>query len=262
VSAIAPEQHRRTVLVVDDDASYREALAVGLKSEGFTVYLAADAHTALSTFARTKPDVVLLDLRLPDRPGSEVCREMRRDSDTAIIMLSAVAEELDIVLCFELGADDYVPKPFRLRELTARMEAAMRHRERARRVEGRPKYVPEAVEIGPYRIDFPARTVEMGGVRVDLSRKEFDLLAHLAMVPGRVCTREELMDEVFGNEGADDRTLDTHMYRLRAKLEVDPARPSWIVTVRGVGFLLNDGRRGNRAAEEESVEAQPNRPLT
>jgi two-component system response regulator RegX3 len=261
---VATEAHRRTVLVVDDDASYREALSAGLKGEGFAVLLAADARTALYIFASAKPDVVLLDLRLPDQPGSEVCREMRRDSDAPIIMLSAVAEELDIVLCFELGADDYVPKPFRLRELVARIDAALRHRERARKAEGRPREFPVAVQVGPFRIDFVGRTVEIHGQRVELSRKEFDLLAHLATTPGRVCTREELMDEVWGTETADDRTLDTHMYRLRTKLEKDSAHPKWIVTVRGVGFLLNDGLRGVRAdaGDETDGAAQPNRPLT
>jgi two-component system response regulator RegX3 len=224
-----------------------------LKSEGFFVRVARDGKSALRAFGDTTPDVVLLDMRLPDMSGTDVCRELRRLSDIPIVMLSAVAEEIDIVLSFELGADDYVPKPFRLRELVARMEAAMRHRERARRPEGQPVQVQDPIEIGVLRIDFDARIVEVAGKRVDLSRKEFDLLAHLATVPGRVCSREWLMEEVWGvttpDEMTDDRTLDTHMYRLRSKLEKDPAHPCWIVTVRGVGFLMNDGRRGPHRAE-------------
>jgi len=248
-----PGDRRGRVLVVDDDASYRDALASGLKSEGFFVSLAVDGKSALRAFGDMTPDVVLLDVRLPDMSGTDVCRELRRLSDIPIIMLSAVAEEIDIVLSFELGANDYVSKPFRLRELVARMEAATRHRERARRAEGQPLKDHDPIEIGALRIDCVARIVEVAGKRVDLSRKEFDLLAHLATVPGRVCSREELMEEVWGattpDEMTDDRTLDTHMYRLRSKLEKDPAHPCWIVTVRGVGFLMNDGRRGPQRAE-------------
>jgi two-component system response regulator RegX3 len=249
---------------VDDDASYRDALASGLKNEGFTVYLAPDGRTALQLFATRKPDVVLLDLLLPDIPGTDVCKEMRKESDTPILMLSAVGEEVEIVLCLELGADDYIPKPFRLRELVARMDTAIRHRERARKVEGRPRESQGTKTIGPFEIDFDGWTVTRDGKSVNLSRKEFDLVAHLALVPGRVCTREELMDDVWGSESADDRTLDTHMYRLRGKLETDPAHPRWIVTVRGVGFLLNDGLRGVRDSEQtgEDADTQPNRPLT
>jgi CheY-like chemotaxis protein len=150
---VACEQDRRCVLVVDDDASYREALAAGLKGEGYVVHLATNVQTALSSFARTKPDIVLVDLRLPDGSGAEICRKMRRSFDTPIIMLSAVAEEIDIVLCFGLGADDYVTKPFRLRELAARMSAAIRQRERARKAESHPRELPAAVEFGPNRTE-------------------------------------------------------------------------------------------------------------
>lgn len=254
----ALELNRRSVLVVDDDASYRVALDVGLKGAGFNVHLASDARTALISFAQMKPDIILLDLLLPDKSGSEVCREIRSDSDVPIIMLSAVNEELDIVLCFELGADDYVPKPFRLRELVARMDVTIRRRERTRTVEGLRDKVPRVIDVGPYHIDFIARSVEMNNKYVELSRKEFDLLAYLALASGRVCSREELMNQVWGFEKSENRTLDTHMYRLRSKLEVDPARPVWIVTVRGLGFLL----REVESATDIAIGPQPKRPLT
>lgn len=227
---------------------------------------ASDASQALRLFEARSPNIALLDLRLPGMSGSELCRELRLRSDIPIIMISAVTEELDIVLCFELGADDYVPKPFRMRELAARIDAAIRHWEAARRATGQPTHNVETVKIGPYAIDFAARNVELNGEGVELALKEFDLLAHLAQAPRRVCSREEIMGDVWGisavEHPADDKTLDVHMYRLRAKLEVDPSRPQWIVTVRGVGYLLNDGRRGNQGTETELVEAQPNRPLT
>lgn len=246
-----PGDRRGRVLVVDDDASYRDALASGLTSEGFLVRVAGDGRSALRLFADVSPDAVLLDVRLPDMAGTDVCRELRRVSDVPILMLSAVMEEVDVVLSFELGADDYVPKPFRLRELVARMEAAMRRRQRTCKTEGQTATAPDPIEIEGLRIDFVARIVEVAGARVELSRREFDLLAHLASGAGRVCSREELMAEVWGvarpSETTDDRTLDTHIYRLRSKLEEDPARPRWIVTVRGVGFLLNDGGPGHAA---------------
>ncbi len=248
---MAADRRRPSALVVDDDASYRHALEAGLKSEGFTVYLASNGRTALQMFISRKPDVVLLDLLLPDMPGTEVCKEMRRESDTPILMLSAVAEEVDIVLSLELGADDYIPKPFRLRELIARMGTAIRHRERARKADGRRRQTQGVKIVGPFEIDYDGRTVTLEGEAVNLSRKEFDLLVYLALVPGRVCTREELMDDVWGSESSDDRTLDTHIYRLRTKLEKDLQHPKWIVTVRGVGFLLNDGQRGVRRPEED-----------
>jgi two-component system response regulator RegX3 len=262
---VAGENPRKVVLVVDDDLSYREVLNVGLAHEGFTVHLAADGKNALHGFARTKPDVVLLDLRLPDLSGSEVLKEIRKVSDTPVVMLSASNEELDIVLCFELGADDYVAKPFRLRELVARLNAAIRQHERAQLSDGRVTELSKPLEpltLGALRVDFDSHTVELDGKPVQLSRKEFGLLVHLALTPGRVSSRAELMNEIWGSGSPDDRTLDTHIYRLRTKLEDDPTRPSWIITVRGVGFLLNDGRRRPSSMDSrEAAETQPNRPL-
>jgi two-component system response regulator RegX3 len=180
---------------------------------------------------------------------SELCCQLRLRSDIPIITRSAVTEELGIVLCFELGADDYVAKPFRIRELAARMDAATRHWEAARRAKGQPTHTVEIVTVGPYVIDSAARTVELNGERVELALKEFDVLAHLARMPGRVCTREEILSDVWGIGAADktaaDQNLDVHMYRLRSKLENHPSRPKWIVTVRGIGYLLNDGRELN-----------------
>lgn len=246
-------ERRRSVLVVDDDASYRDALAVGLKAEGFFVYLAANGHSALRVFSDERPDVVLLDLRLPDVSGIDVCKDIRRISDNPILMLSAVGEEMDIVLSLELGADDYVPKPFRLRELVARIDSACRHHERARKAERRPPEVQGARTIGPFEIDFDARTVALDGKVMPMSRKEFDLVACLAQAPGRVRTREDLIQHVWGKELVDDRTLDTHMYRVRHTLEKDPARPQWIVSVRGVGFLLNDTKPDKEIASSHAT---------
>lgn len=259
------DNRRRVVLVVDDDLSYRDALSVGLEHEGFTVHLAADGKAALHGFARIKPDVVVLDLRLPDLSGSEVLKEIRQTSDTPVVILSASNEELDVVVCFELGADDYVAKPFRLRELVARLNAAIRQHDRALLNNGRiaePAKPLEPLTLGELRVDFTSHSVELHGTPIQLSRKEFGLLAHLALAPGRVSTRQELMNEVWGSGSPDDRTLDTHIYRLRTKLEDDPNRPKWIITVRGVGFLLNDARRRPGPVDaRETPETQPNRPL-
>jgi len=234
------------VLVVDDDESYRDALASGLKAEGFLVATATSGRTAMLQFAGFNPDAVVLDQRLPDMPGTEVCRAIREISDVPVLMLSAVAEEVDVILSFELGADDYIAKPLRLRELVARLNAAIRLRAQARMPES-PMVVPrDDLVLGPLLVSFDSRIVELNGERVELARKEFDLLAELASRPGRVFTREELMDAIWGIETADDRTLDTHMYRLRTKLERDPQHPEFIVTVRGVGYLLNDRVREPR----------------
>jgi two-component system response regulator RegX3 len=213
-------------------------LSSGLRREGFFVRAVADGHSALRLFAETAPDAVLLESRLPDISGVDVCRVLRSISDVAIIMVSDVTEELDVVLSFELGADDYVAKPVRLRELIARVEAVTRRRDRARG--GQAVKVREAVQIADLWIHFLARVVEVDGAPIHLTRREFDLLAHLATVPGQLCSREELLGGVFGYDGATNgRTLDVHVYRLRSRIEKDPAHPSRIVTVRGLGFLLN-----------------------
>jgi DNA-binding response OmpR family regulator len=243
---------RGRILLVDEDASCRRVLSSGLRREGFFVRAVADGQNALRLFTETAPDAVLLEARLPDMSGVDVCRVLRTISDVAIIMVSGVTEELDVVLSFELGADDYVAKPVRLRELIARVEAVTRRRDRARG--GQAVKVREAVQIGDLRIHFLARVVEVDGAPIHMTRREFDLLAHLATVPGQLCSREELLGGVFGYDGATDgRTLDVHVYRLRSKIGKDPAHPSRIVTVRGLGYLLNVGELRARGTGARDV---------
>ena len=240
------------VLVVEDEESYRQALASGLGREGFIVEVAADGVEALRLFAEDPPHIVLLDMLLPGMHGIEVCRRMRRLAPVPIVMVSAVDSELDVVLGLELGAAGYVTKPFRLRELVARMQAILR------RVSPpdvpplefappEPEPVPEFpddeerpdVAFGSVVVDFVRREVTVGGVRTHLSRREFDLLSVLLTPVRRVRTLDELIDLLWPDRFlSDSRTLDTHIHRLRAKLEPDPADPRFIVTVRGVGFRI------------------------
>lgn len=221
---------RPVVLVVDDEESYRAALTVGLAREGFSVVVAATGREALRMFCR-RPDVVLLDLMLPDISGIELCQELRRIAPVPIIMVSARDEEVDVVLGLEFGAADYVTKPFRLLELSARIRAVLR-RETAG---GHP--VDEVIEAGPVCLDTGKREVLVSGRPIELSRKEFDLLALLVSRAQRVVTREVCIDRLWWERDlADSRTLDTHVKRLRRKIEPDPSHPRHIVTVRGVGF--------------------------
>jgi two-component system response regulator RegX3 len=240
------------VLVVEDEESYRQALASGLGREGFIVEVAADGVEALRLFAEDPPHIVLLDMLLPGMHGIEVCRRMRRLAPVPIVMVSAVDSELDVVLGLELGAAGYVTKPFRLRELVARMQAILR------RVSppdvppleigpSEPEPIPEFpddderpdVAFGSVVVDFVRREVTVGGERTHLSRREFDLLSVLLTPVRRVRTRDELIDLLWPDRFlSDSRTLDTHIHRLRAKLEPDPADPRFIVTVRGVGFRI------------------------
>jgi two-component system response regulator RegX3 len=228
----AARDTRPLVLVVDDEESYRQALASGLSREGFAVELAADGHEALRLFHRIHPDLVLVDVMLPDQSGVELCQQMRALAPVPIIMVTAKDSEVDVVLGLELGASDYVPKPFRLRELVARMRAVLRR--------GSPSSsVPteEVLHAGPVRLDTGRRLVTVNSETVDLSRKEFDLLALLMSHAGQVVTRERCIDRLWWDQDlADTRTLDTHMKRLRRKIEPDPANPRHLVTVRGVGF--------------------------
>jgi two-component system, OmpR family, response regulator RegX3 len=233
------------ILVVEDEESYREALAAGLTKEGYRVELAADGTEGLRLFAQSPPDLVLLDVLLPGVPGTEVCRQMRAIAPVPVIMVSALDSEVDIVLGLELGAADYVTKPYHLRELTARIQAVLR---RVSPPPGLPQSPsaqmaeeePELVAAGPIRLDFARREVTAAGRPVHLSRREFDLLALLLSPPGQVRTRDELIDRLWsGRDLADTRTLDTHIRRLRVKLERDPAEPQYLVTVRGVGFRFD-----------------------
>jgi two-component system response regulator RegX3 len=226
-----PRDNRPLVLVVDDEESYRQALASGLTREGFAVEIAGDGHEALRLFHRVHPDLVLLDVMLPDQSGIELCQQMRALKPIPIIMVTARDSEVDVVLGLELGASDYVPKPFRLRELVARMRAVLR------RGAAVAEHHEEVLHVGPVRLDAGRREVTVHELPVELSRKEFDLLSLLMSHSGQVVTRDGCIDRLWWDqELTDTRTLDTHIKRLRRKIEPDPANPRHLVTVRGVGF--------------------------
>jgi two-component system response regulator RegX3 len=236
------------ILVVEDEESYREALQAGLRKEGFAVELAADGLDGLRQFAARPPDLVLLDVLLPGLSGTEVCRRMRDLAPVPVIMVTALDAEVDVVLGLELGAADYVTKPYRFRELVARIQAVLRRVQPptvARRPVVDAGQPAEIVVAGPVRVDFARREVRAGTGVVHLSRREFDLLSLLLSPPGQVRTRDELIDRLWsGRDLTDTRTLDTHIRRLRVKLERDPADPQFLVTVRGVGFRFDADGRG------------------
>jgi two-component system response regulator RegX3 len=221
------------VLVVEDEESFIEALNIGLDREGFDVSVARDGQEALNVFSRETFDLVLLDLMLPKLSGLDVCRSIRNLSDVPIIIVSAKGEEVDMVLMLEIGADDYVTKPYRLRELVARIRAVLRRRE----VHEERDQVDEVIEQGPIRMDVDARRCFVDGEEIKLRKKEFTLLRLLLENPGRVLTREVLIDRVWGNDYVGDtKTLDVHIKRLRSLIEDDPKAPIHITTVRGVGY--------------------------
>ena len=222
------------VLVVDDEASYRDALSVALSAEGFLVETAADGVEALERFEACRPSVILLDVMLPRISGIDVCRQIRTKSRVPIIMVTARGSEIDAVVGLEVGADDYVSKPFRLRELVARVRAALRrgpHTEEI--VEDR----EDMVVVGDVVVDVSRHEVKVRDELVALPLKEFELLELLLLNAGRVLTRDVLIDRIWGpNYFGDTKTLDVHIKRLRAKVEDDPSAPIRIVTVRGVGY--------------------------
>jgi len=221
------------VLVVDDEQSYRDALSVALQREGFLVETAADGVEALERFNATRPALVLLDLMLPKISGVDVCRQIRAQSRVPIIMVTARNTEIDAVVGLEVGADDYVSKPFRLRELIARVRAALRRVPAGEELTGTHQ---EVIEIGDVRLDSGRHEVAVRGELVALPLKEFELLELLLANAGRVLTRDVLIDRIWGpNYFGDTKTLDVHVKRLRAKVEDDPTHPTRIVTVRGVG---------------------------
>jgi two-component system response regulator RegX3 len=221
------------ILVVDDEQSYRDALAVALQREGFLVETAADGAEAIVRFDTAKPALVLLDLMLPKISGIDVCRELRTRSRVPIIMVTARNAEIDAVVGLEVGADDYVTKPFRLRELIARVRAALRRGP----VEEDELDRPEVLEIGDVRLDAGRHEVFVRSNPIALPLKEFELLELLMANAGRVLTRDVLIDRIWGpNYFGDTKTLDVHIKRLRSKIELDPATPARIVTVRGVGY--------------------------
>lgn len=237
------------ILVVEDEESYREALQAGLRKEGYDIELAADGIEGLRRFAERPPDLVLLDVLLPGMSGTEVCRRMRDLAPVPVIMVTALDSEVDVVLGLELGAADYVTKPYHLRELVARIQAVLRRVSPPPALASVSAVAESAADIvaaGPIRVDFGRREVVAGGQAVHLSRREFDLLALLLSPPGQVRTRDELIDRLWsGRDLADTRTLDTHIRRLRVKLETDPADPHYLVTVRGVGFRFDADGRGD-----------------
>ena len=218
------------VLVVEDEESYREALAYMLRKEGFDVVEAADGAAGLAEYDRTGADIVLLDLMMPGLPGTEVCRQLRLRGPVPVIMVTARDSEIDKVVGLELGADDYVTKPFSHRELVARIRAVLR---RGTDVE----LLPDVVESSGVRMDVERHEVSVNGNRVKLALKEFELLEMLLRNAGRVMTRGQLIDRIWGADYVGDtKTLDVHVKRLRSKLEEDPANPRYLITVRGLGY--------------------------
>lgn len=223
-----------TVLVVEDEESFVEALVVGLKREGFHVAVAHDGAEALGMWEDVDPDVILLDVMLPKVSGTDVCREIRKRSAVPIIMVSAKGTELDTVVGLEVGADDYVVKPYRMRELTARIRAALR---RTTVSDAGTGTSDSAVVVGDVSIDPDRHIVVVRGEQTKLPLKEFELLYVLMANAGRVMTREQLIDRVWGSDYyGDTKTLDVHIKRLRSKVESDPTTPQSIVTIRGLGY--------------------------
>lgn len=230
----------RTVLVVEDEDSFVEALRAGLSREGFRVEVASDGLEAIRMVDVVGPDLVLLDVMLPRLSGIDVCREIRRTSQVPIIMVTALASEIDTVVGLEVGADDYVYKPYRMRELVARMRAVLR---RAGPDDAGTDDHDELLAAGDVTLDPVRHLVTVRGDTVPLPLKEFELLELLLANAGRVLTRELLIDRVWGHDYVGDtRTLDVHVKRLRSRIEADPADPSHIRTIRGVGYTFDPAR--------------------
>jgi DNA-binding response OmpR family regulator len=226
------------ILLVDDEHAVQKLLSYPLRKEGYDVVPAHDGREALDRFAEQRFDLVVLDIMLPKLDGIEVCRRLRGRSQVPIIMLTAKDDEIDKVLGLEMGADDYITKPFSVREFRSRVKAALRRTEmmRTRQAAGEP------ILAGELRIDFERREVTLAGRAVRLTYVEFEVLAALAASPGRVHTREMLLEQVWGDSGyRDPRTIDVHIRHLREKLESDPKHPSYLFTVRGVGYRFRGG---------------------
>jgi len=225
------------ILLVDDEQSIQTLLTYPLRKEGYEVVAALDGQEALDRFREQSFDLVVLDLMLPRVDGFEVCRQLRARSSVPIIMLTAKAEEFDTVLGLELGADDYITKPFSMREFRSRVKAVLRRAEHSR---------SEAVEEEPFehddlRIDYAKRVVEMSETPIKLTHVEFEILAALARSPGRVFSRTQLLERIWGDSAyRDPRTIDVHIRHLREKLEPDPTEPSYLQTMRGAGYFFVD----------------------
>ena len=225
------------ILLVDDEQALQTLLTYPLRKEGYEVVAARDGREALDRFAEKRFDLVVLDIMLPKLDGIEVCRRLRSRSQVPIIMLTAKDDEVDKVLGLEMGADDYITKPFSVREFRSRVRAALR---RAEMLNSRPGS-EEPIAAGELRIDFGRRAVSMNGSGVELTYVEFEILSSLARAPGRVFTREVLLERVWGDSAyRDPRTVDVHVRHLREKLEKDPRHPEYLLTVRGVGYRFRD----------------------
>lgn len=225
------------ILLVDDEQAVQKLLTFPLQKDGYDVVVAGDGAEALRLFNESAFDLVVLDLMLPKLDGLEVCKRLREKSSVPIVMLTAKGEEVDKVLGLEIGADDYITKPFSMREFRSRIKAVMR---RAQMVE---QSMPEekTIEAGRLKIDFPKRLVTVGGEPTQLTFVEFEILAKLALNPGRVFSRTMLLEQIWGDsEFRDPRTIDVHIRHLREKVEQDPKDPEYIFTVRGVGYRFRD----------------------
>lgn len=221
------------VLVVEDEESYSDALGYLLRKEGYDVAIASTGPEALAEFERHGADIVLLDLMLPGIPGTEVCRQLRASSTVPVIMVSAKDDEVDKVVGLELGADDYITKPYSPRELLARIRAVLRRGQE-------PDLAPLVLESGGIRMDVERHLVTVNGTGQQLPLKEFELLEFFLRNPGRVLTRGQLIDRIWGADYVGDtKTLDVHVKRLRAKIEVEPSEPTKLITVRGLGYKLD-----------------------
>jgi DNA-binding response OmpR family regulator len=223
----------RTILVVEDDQALRETLLEALEAEGYRAVGAVDGRDALVRFRAERPDLVLLDLMLPELSGIEVCRILRAESNVLIVMLTARSSEVDKVVGLEIGADDYVTKPFSVRELTARLRAILR---RGEQFAGSP---PAVVDLGPVQVDLSGHRVLRDGQAIQLKPKVFELLAFLVRNAGQVFSRDLLLERVWGYDyPGQTRTVDVHVHWLRTAIEPDPANPQLVHTVRGVGYVL------------------------
>jgi len=230
-------QQAPRILLVDDEQSVQKLLAYPLRKDGYDVTCAFDGEEALARLRDSSYDLIVLDLMLPKVDGFEVCRQVRATSSTPIIMLTARVEEIDKVLGLELGADDYITKPFSLREFRSRVKAVLRRSQLSRMEET----AQEPLEDGDLRIDFDKRSVTLAGAQIRLTYVEFEILATLARNPGRVYSRSTLLERVWGDSAyRDPRTVDVHIRHLREKLEPDPKHPELVLTVRGVGYRFRD----------------------